>query len=134
MRSTLTKLKVPKQKKGGKGKKKLEGRPGKKGLCGSRGRLERSWESMWCKHIIYLHRIVNQKKNEEGFFSSEFWRLEAWHLLCEVLTDMSGGYVKRKAQVSGNWDLSRVVFTLVTANSGSHGTAFTSSKGTPSVS
>lgn len=71
---------------------------------------------------------------KRGFFSSEFWRLEAWHRLCEVLTDMSGGHVKRKAQVSGNWDLSRVVFTLVTANSGSHGTAFTSSKGTPSVS
>lgn len=68
-----------------------------------------------------------------GLFSSEFWRLEVWHLLCEVLTAVAGAYVKTTAQVAGNWGLSGVAFTLVTANSGSPGT-FTSSKGTHSVS
>lgn len=71
---------------------------------------------------------------KRGLFSSEFWRLEVWHLLCEVLTAVAGAYVKTKGQVAGNWDPSRVAFTLVTANSGYHGTAFISSKGTPSVS
>ena len=69
-----------------------------------------------------------------GLFSSEFWRLEDRHILCEVLTAVAGAYVKTTAQVEGNWDLPRVAFTLVTANSGSHGTAFTSSKGIHSVS
>lgn len=63
-------------------------------------------------------------------FSSKFWRLEALHLLCEVLIDMAGAFVKTKAQVAGNWDLSRVAFTIVTANSGSHSITW----GTPSVS